>query len=58
MKLKQQSEQESHEGAQHTKTKWSSSKSERQTALQKRREEMILAARKKLMAKNAGDDGS
>jgi coupling of ubiquitin conjugation to ER degradation protein 1 len=31
---------------------WSSSKTERQTALQKRREEMILAARRKMLEKN------
>jgi hypothetical protein len=31
------------------KTSWSNSKNERQVLLQKRREEMILAARKKMM---------
>jgi coupling of ubiquitin conjugation to ER degradation protein 1 len=31
-----------------TKSGWSNSKNERQTALQKRREAMILAARKKM----------
>jgi coupling of ubiquitin conjugation to ER degradation protein 1 len=34
------------------KVAWSSSKTERQTSLQKRREEMILAARRKMLEKD------
>jgi hypothetical protein len=34
------------------KAAWSSSKTERQTSLQKRREEMILAARRKMLEKD------
>jgi len=47
-KLEEPAEQASEE----TKAAWSSSKSDRQTMLQKRREEMILAARRKMMEKS------
>lgn len=40
------------------KSAWSSNKNERQALLQKRREEMILAARKKMQAKLAAEVGS
>lgn len=42
------------EAAAETK-KWSTNKDERQTLLQKRRDEMILAARRKMEAKIAGE---
>ncbi|KAF2669516.1 hypothetical protein BT63DRAFT_263243 [Microthyrium microscopicum] len=47
-KLAEQAEQEE---ADKTKPKWSTNKTERQTLLQKRREEMILAARRKMLEK-------
>ena len=39
------------------KQAWSSNKGERQALLQKRREEMILAARRKMEAKVAAEAG-
>jgi coupling of ubiquitin conjugation to ER degradation protein 1 len=39
------------------KSAWSANKSERQALLQKRREEMILAARRKMQAKLAAEAG-
>jgi coupling of ubiquitin conjugation to ER degradation protein 1 len=38
-------------GGEAAKATWSTSKTERQTSLQKRREEMILAARRKMLDK-------
>jgi coupling of ubiquitin conjugation to ER degradation protein 1 len=40
------------------KTAWSQNKNERQALLQRRREEMILAARKKMQAKVAAERGN
>lgn len=48
----QQNGQDSAEGA---AKKWSTNKDERQSLLQKRRDEMILAARKKMEAKIAAE---
>jgi hypothetical protein len=45
------------ESTEKTKAGWSASKTERQTLLQKRREEMILAARRKLMEENKQKEG-
>jgi len=45
------SEAEGDENQTTMKTKWSNNKSERQSELQRRREEMILAARRKMMVK-------
>jgi len=39
------------------KSAWSANKSERQALLQRRREEMILAARRKMQAKLAAEAG-
>lgn len=45
------------ESAKKPKQAWSSNKGERQALLQKRREEMILAARRKMEAKVAAEAG-
>lgn len=54
-KVKQQEQGEDASGDAASKKAWSNSKDERQTLLQKRRDEMILAARRKMEAKIAAE---
>jgi coupling of ubiquitin conjugation to ER degradation protein 1 len=50
-KLKAEEAEEAESGQTTTKQGWSQDKSQRQSLMQKRREEMILAARRKMEAK-------